>query len=88
MITHATALCNVGNESVGSVYITGQKFVPAAVASNCGQYRYCMISPQKKKVQPIVSHGHKRRSLTLITKQMLEVFRNRTLRLAFGPKKK
>jgi hypothetical protein len=59
----------------------------AVVASNCGQYRYYMISPQTKIVQPIVSHGCKGWSLTMSTEQMLVVFRKRALRMAFGPKK-
>jgi len=86
-IAHATALRHAGNESAGSIYINGQKFVLAAVASDCSQYRYYMISPQTKIVKPIVSHGCKGWSLTMSTEQMPVVFRKRALRMAFGPKK-
>jgi hypothetical protein len=86
MIKHATALCHAGNESVASIYIQGQKFVLATVASNCGQYRYYAILPQTKIFQPTVSHGGKGWYLTMSTEQTPVVFSNRPLRVALGPK--
>jgi hypothetical protein len=86
-ITHFAALHQAGNELEGSICIQGQKHALAAVVSSCGQYRHYVISPHTKTVQPMVSHGCNGWSLTPSTEQMLAVFRNRVLRVTFGPKK-